>query len=70
MGRTIHPSLATWLFFLIMELTWSKHDNGLLWVVVKNAKGKTVSSFYTLNVDHLDALSQSELEEQVKKGFI
>ena len=53
-----------------MELTWEKHDNGLLWVIVTNARGKTVSSFYTLNVDHLAALSQSELAEQVKKGLI
>ena len=53
-----------------MELTWSKQDNGLYEVVVKNAKGKTVSRFFTLNVDKLAALETEELEQQVKDGLI
>ena len=53
-----------------MELTYSKHDNGLYEVVVINAKGKTVSRFFTLNVDKLAALETDELEQQVKDGLI
>ena len=53
-----------------MELTFTQNDNGLFEVIVKDASGKTLRKFFTLNVDKLGALEPSELEQQVKDGLI